>query len=169
MTDFKFMNSPLGNEADFAIGNLDRLLTRAKADIKTTVGAVKDIASKKAWTDPKKNASYTDLGKGASEAKGRANKALSDKNEANKAAERKKTAEDKTLKYVEPRKPKVAGAGASDPTKEVADRYRKEGKAKYEKEGAVDLRTAENDGTLETNKKFKTDAKPMSKKDRIKY
>jgi len=155
MTDFKFMNSPLGNEADFAIGNLDRLLTRAKADIKTTIGAVKDIATKKAWTDPKKNASYTDLGKGASEAKQRANKALSDKNEANKAAERKKTAKDTTLKYVEPRKPRAV-AGASDPTKEVADRYRKEGKENYDKNGARDLSRSEADGTLELDKRFKT-------------
>lgn len=155
MTDFKFMNSPLGNEADFAIGNLDRLLTRAKADIKTTIGAVKDIATKKAWTDPKKNASYTDLGKGASEAKQRANKALSDKNEANKAAERKKTAKDTTLKYVEPRKPRAV-AGASDPTKEVADRYRKEGKENYDKNGARDLSRSEADGTLELDKRFNT-------------
>jgi len=158
MTDFKFMNSPLGNEAEFALGNLDRLLTRAKADIKTTVGAVKDIASKKAWTDPKKNASYTDLGKGASEAKQRANKALSDKNEANKAAERKKTANDTTLRYVEPRKPRAV-AGASDPTKEVADRYRKEGKENYEKNGARDLSRAENDGLNSVDKRFKTGEK----------
>jgi hypothetical protein len=158
MTDFKHMNSPLGNEADFALGNLDRWLTRAKADIKTTVGAVKDIASKKAWTDPKKNASYTDLGKGASEAKQRANKALRDKNEANKAAEREKTAKDTTLKYVEPRKPR-ATAGASDPTKEIADRYRKEGKANYEKDGARDLSRASADGVLENDKRFKTGEK----------
>jgi hypothetical protein len=158
MTDYKHMNSPLGNEADFAIGNLDRWLTRAKADIKTTVGAVKDIASKKAWTDPKKNASYTDLGKGASEAKQRANKALRDKNEANKAAEREKTAKDTTLKYVEPRKPR-ATAGASDPTKEIADRYRKEGKANYEKDGARDLSRASADGVLENDKRFKTGEK----------
>ena len=158
MTDFKFMNSPL--EAEFALGNLDRLLTRAKADIKTTVGAVKDIASKKAWTDPKKNASYTDLGKGASEAKQRANKALSEKNAANKAAEREKTAKDTTLKYVEPRKPRAtAGAGTSDPTKEIADRYRKEGKENYEKNGARDLSRASADGTLELDKRFKTGEK----------
>jgi hypothetical protein len=156
MTDFRHMNSPL--EADFALGNLDRWLTRAKADIKTTVGAVKDIASKKAWTDPKKNASYTDLGKGASEAKQRANKALRDKNEANKAAEREKTAKDTTLKYVEPRKPR-ATAGASDPTKEIADRYRKEGKANYEKDGARDLSRASADGVLENDKRFKTGEK----------
>lgn len=158
MTDFRHMNSPLDNEADFAIGNLDRLLTRAKADIKTTVGAVKDIASKAAWTDPKKNASYTDLSKGASEAKQRANKALRDKNEANKAAEREKTAKDTTLKYVEPRKPR-ATAGASDPTKEVVDRYRKEGKANYEKDGARDLSRASADGVLDTDKRFKTGEK----------
>jgi hypothetical protein len=158
MTDFKFMNSPLGNEADFALSNLDRLLTRAKADIKTTIGAVKDIATKKAWTDPKKNASYTDLGKGASEAKQRANKALKDKNEANKAAEREKTAKDNTLKYVEPRKPR-ATAGASDPTKEVADRYRKEGRENYEKNGARDLSRSEADGTLGLDKRFKTGEK----------
>lgn len=167
MTDFKFMNSPLGNEADFAIGNLDRLLTRAKADIKTTVGAVKDIASKKAWTDPKKNASYTDLGKGASEAKQRANKALSDKNEANKAAEREKTAKDTTLRYVEPRKPRAV-AGASDPTKEVADRYRKEGKENYEKNGARDLSRAEKDG-FANDKRETGKPRTMSKKDQIKY
>jgi hypothetical protein len=158
MTDFRFMNSPLEGEADFALGNLDRWLTRAKADIKTTVGAVKDIASKKAWTDPKKNASYTDLGKGASEAKQRANKALKNKNEANKAAEREKTAKDTTLKYVEPRKPRAV-AGATDSTKEVADRFRKEGKAKYEKDGAIDLSKAEADGTAPINRSFKTGAK----------
>jgi hypothetical protein len=152
------MNSPLGNEADFALGNLDRWLTRAKADIKTTIGAAKDIASKKAWTDPKKNASYTDLGKGASEAKSRANKALKDKNEANKAAEREKTAKDTTLKYVEPRKPR-ATAGASDPTKEIVDRYRKEGKANYERDGARDLSRASADGVLENDKRFKTGEK----------
>ena len=158
MTDYKFMNSPL--EADFAIGNLDRLLTRAKADIKTTVGAVKDIASKAAWKDPKKNASYTDLGKGASEAKQRANKALSEKNAANKAAEREKTAKDTTLKYVEPRKPRAtAGAGTSDPTKEVVDRYRKEGKENYGKDGARDLSRAENDGLNSVDKRFKTGEK----------
>ena len=158
MTDFRHMNSPLGNEADFALGNLDRWLTRAKADIKTTIGAAKDIASKKAWTDPKKNASYTDLGKGASEAKSRANKALKDKNEANKAAEREKTAKDTTLKYVEPRKPR-ATAGASDPTKEIVDRYRKEGKANYERDGARDLSRASADGVLENDKRFKTGEK----------
>jgi hypothetical protein len=158
MTDFNHMNSPLEGEADFALGNLDRWLTRAKADIKTTVGAVKDIASKKAWTDPKKNASYTDLGKGASEAKSRANKALKDKNEANKAAEREKTAKDTTLKYVEPRKPR-ATAGASDPTKEIVDRYRKEGKANYERDGARDLSRASADGVLENDKRFKTGEK----------
>lgn len=160
MTDYKFMNSSLGNEADFALGNLDRWLTRAKADIKTTIGAAKDIASKKAWTDPNKNASYTDLGKGASEAKQRANKALKDKNEANKAAEREKTAKDTTLKYVEPRKPRAtAGAGTSDPTKEIADRYRKEGKENYEKNGARDLSRSEADGTAPIDKRFKTGEK----------
>jgi hypothetical protein len=158
MTDFRFMNSPLEGEADFALGNLDRWLTRAKADIKTTVGAVKDIASKKAWTDPKKNASYTDLGKGASEAKQRANKALKNKNEANKAAEREKTAKDTTLKYVEPRKPRAV-AGATDPTKEVVERYRKEGKANYERDGARDLSRASADGVLENDKRFKTGEK----------
>jgi hypothetical protein len=158
MTDFRFMNSPLDGEADFALGNLDRWLTRAKADIKTTIGAAKDIASKAAWKDPKKNASYTDLSKGASEAKSRANKALKDKNEANKAAEREKTAKDATLKYVEPRKPR-ATAGAGDPTKEVVDRYRKEGKANYEKDGARDLSRASADGVLENDKRFKTGEK----------
>jgi hypothetical protein len=166
MTDFKFMNSPLGGEAGFALGNLDRFLTRAKADIKTTVGAVKDIASKKAWTDPKKNASYTDLGKGASEAKNRANKALSDKNEANKAAEREKTAKDTTLKYVEPRKPRaVAGAG-TDPTKDFVDKVRKENKGKpiMDESKSPDSRDGFSLDERETGK-----AKPMRKKDQIKY
>ena len=157
MTDFKFMNSPL--EAEFALGNLDRLLTRAKADIKTTVGAVKDIASKKAWTDPKKNASYTDLGKGASEAKGRANKALSEKNAANKAAEREKTAKDTTLKYVEPRKPRATAGAGTDKTQDFVDKVRKEGKENYEKNGARDLSRASADGTLELDKRFKTGEK----------
>lgn len=163
MTDFKHMNSPL--EADFAIGNLDRLLTRAKADIKTTVGAVKDIASKAAWKDPKKNASYTDLGKGASEAKGRANKALKDKNESNKAAEREKTAKDTTLKYVEPRKPRaVAGAG-TDKTQDFVDKVRKENKGKP----VMDISKSEKDGMGGGDKRETGKAKPMSKKDQIKY
>jgi hypothetical protein len=157
------MNSPL--EADFAIGNLDRLLTRAKADIKTTVGAVKDIASKAAWKDPKKNASYTDLGKGASEAKGRANKALKDKNESNKAAEREKTAKDTTLKYVEPRKPRaVAGAG-TDKTQDFVDKVRKENKGKP----VMDISKSEKDGMGGGDKRETGKAKPMSKKDQIKY
>ncbi|MEY3302399.1 MAG: hypothetical protein RLZZ139_771 [Cyanobacteriota bacterium] len=164
MTDFKHMNSPL--EADFAIGNLDRLLTRAKADIKTTVGAVKDIASKAAWKDPKKNASYTDLGKGASEAKGRANKALKDKNEANKAAEREKTAKDTTLKYVEPRKPRaVAGAG-TDKTQDFVNKVRKENKGKPVMDESKS--SASRDG-FANDKRENGKAKPISKKDQIKY
>jgi len=163
MTDFHHMNSPL--EADFALGNLDRFLTRAKADIKTTVGAVKDIASKAAWKDPKKNASYTDLSKGASEAKGRANKALSDKNAANKAAEREKTAKDTTLKYVEPRKPRaVAGAG-TDKTQDFVDKVRKEGKGKP----VMDISKSDKDGMAGADKRETSKAKPMSKKDQIKY
>lgn len=163
MTDFRHMNSPL--EADFAIGNLDRLLTRAKADIKTTVGAVKDIASKAAWKDPKKNASYTDLGKGASEAKGRANKVLKDKNESNKAAEREKTAKDTTLKYVEPRKPRaVAGAG-TDKTQDFVDKVRKENKGKP----VMDISKSEKDGMGGGDKRETGKAKPISKKDQIKY
>ena len=165
MTDFQHMNSPLGNEADFAIGNLDRLLTRAKADIKTTVGAVKDIASKAAWKDPKKNASYTDLGKGASEAKQRANKALSEKNAANKAAEREKTAKDTTLKYVEPRKPRATAGAGTDKTQDFVDKVRKENKGKPVMDESKSMR----DGMSGGDKRETGKAKPMSKKDRIKY
>ena len=161
MTDFHHMNSPL--EADFALGNLDRFLTRAKADIKTTVGAVKDIASKAAWKNPEKNKSYTDLGKGSSEAKQRANKALSEKNAANKAAEKKKTAEDTTLKYVEPRKPKVAGAG-TDKTQDFVDSVRKEGKGRP----VMDISKGEKDG-FSNDKRETGKSAPMNKKDQIKY
>lgn len=160
MTDFRHMNSSL--EADFAIGNLDRFLTRAKADIKTTVGAVKDIASKAAWKDPKKNASYTDLGKGASEAKQRANKALSEKNAANKAAEREKTAKDTTLKYVEPRKPRATAGAGTDKTQDFVDKVRKE------KQPIMDISKSEKDG-FANDKRETGKAKPMSKKDQIKY
>jgi len=166
MTDFRHMNSPLGNEADFALGNLDRWLTRAKADIKTTIGAAKDIASKKAWTDPKKNASYTDFGKGASVAMSRANKALKDKNESNKAAEREKTAKDTTLKYVEPRKPRaVAGAG-TDKTQDFVDKVRKENKGKPVMD---ESKSASSRDGFANDKRETGKAKPISKKDQINY
>lgn len=161
MADFQFMNTPLNNEAEFAVSTLDRLLSRAKEDIKTTVGVAKDLISRKAWTDPDKNKRYTDLNLGAKEANQRAKKSLKDKSEANKAAEREKTAKDTTVRPVESRKPKVSGANPKT-TAEILERYRKEARERLTEGKSPDLSRSEVDGTLLYDKRYKVGGKKKS-------
>ena len=70
--------------ADFGVPMWQRWGIEAAEGIKTLKGVAKDVISKKAWTDPRKNSIYTsDLGKGFSEARNRVKQSLRKTNDKN--------------------------------------------------------------------------------------
>lgn len=70
--------------SDFAVPMWQRLAVEASEGIKTLKGVGKDLITKKAWSDPKKNKQWTqDLGKGFSEARNRVKQSLRKVNDSN--------------------------------------------------------------------------------------
>jgi hypothetical protein len=91
-------NSP--SDAEFGLGLLERLATRAKADIATTGNVLKDLVTRQAWTDPNKRNSYENLNEGYRQATDRVKDAFA-KAEANSLArEMQKTAADTSLRNI---------------------------------------------------------------------
>jgi hypothetical protein len=91
-------NAP--SDAEFGLGLLERLATRAKADIATTGNVLKDLVTRQAWTDPNKRSSYENLNEGYRQANDRVKDAFQ-KAEANSLArEMGKTASDTSLRDI---------------------------------------------------------------------
>jgi len=88
------------SDAEFGLGLLERLATRAKADIATTGNVLKDLVTRQAWTDPNKRTSYENLNEGYRQANERVKDAFA-KAEANALnREMQKTAADKSLRNI---------------------------------------------------------------------
>jgi hypothetical protein len=78
------MSSSMFLMADFAVPMWKRALIEAKEGIKTLKGVGKDLVTKKAWSDPKKNKQWTEnMGQGFSEARNRVKQSLRKANDAN--------------------------------------------------------------------------------------
>jgi hypothetical protein len=78
------MSSSMFFMSDFGVPLWQRWAIEAKEGAKTIGGVVKDIATKKAYTDPRKNKMWTeDLGRGYAEARNRVKQSLRKANDAN--------------------------------------------------------------------------------------
>jgi hypothetical protein len=78
------MSSSMSLLADFAVPMWQRAMIEAKEGIKTLKGVGKDLVTKKAWSDPKKNKQWTEnMGQGFSEARNRVKQSLRKANDAN--------------------------------------------------------------------------------------
>lgn len=120
--------------ADFGVPMWQRAAIEAKEGFKTLKGVGKDLVTKKAWTDPKKNKQWTeDLGRGFSEARNRVKQSLRKANDSNIEKELMKN---KSLDL-------------------QVDKMRQSGKKKYAAEGAKNLTRSEGDGTLALDKRYK--------------
>lgn len=78
------MSSSMFLLADFGVPMWQRMLIEGQEGLKTIKGVGKDLITKKAWTDPRKNKIWTeDLGKGFAEARNRVKQSLRKANDAN--------------------------------------------------------------------------------------
>jgi len=123
---------------DFAVPMWQRLMIEATEGIKTIKGVGKDLVTKKAYTDPKKNKMWTeDLGRGFTESRERVRGATKQANKKNIMNELEKN---KALDL-------------------QVDKMRQAGKKTYKEKGIPDLSRASADGVLDIDKRFKRGAK----------
>ncbi len=124
--------------ADFGVPLAQRWWIEAKEGAKTIGGVGKDLVTKKAWTDPRKNKIWVeDLGKGFSEARNRVQQSLRKANDAN--IEKELTKNKKAME------------------EEIVRKMRSSAKQKYQAGGLRDiapLTRSENDGLLQVDKRF---------------
>lgn len=78
------MSSSMFLLADFGVPFLQRLAIESSEGLKTLKGVGKDLITREAWTNPKKNKQWTeDLGRGYSEARNRVQQSLRKANDTN--------------------------------------------------------------------------------------